>query len=132
MRRLRKSQKGHWSSSSSKEGIRQIKSKLTNDIFKQEMLHTYKQKSVSRNNLVRGTRRVMQELTGQMQSGICDSPEIETLLLDLSAQMETVKGKKKYGCLPKRVKATVDEIVDQMENLPIVNECYQNVVAAPM
>ncbi len=80
---------------------------------------------MSRDDLVREARRVMRELTEQMQSGICDSPEIETLLLELSAQLETVKGKKKYGYLPKRVKATVDEIVDQIESLPIVNECYQ-------
>ena len=32
----------------SQDGIRQIKSKLTNDIFHQEMLHTYEQKSFSR------------------------------------------------------------------------------------
>ena len=33
--------------------------------------------------------------------------------------------KKKYGYLPKRVKKTVDEIVDQMERLPVIDECYQ-------
>ena len=31
-----------------KEGIRQIKSRLMNQIFKQEMLHTHEQKSQSR------------------------------------------------------------------------------------
>ena len=40
----------------SQDGIRQIKSKLTNDIFKQEMLHTYEQKLSSRDELVRKTR----------------------------------------------------------------------------
>ena len=35
------------------EGIRNIKSKLTNQIFQQEMLHTYEQKSQSRDELVR-------------------------------------------------------------------------------
>ena len=35
----------------SKDGIRKIKSTLTNDIFKQEMLHTYEQKSSSRDEL---------------------------------------------------------------------------------
>ena len=46
----------------SKEGIRQIKSKLTNDIFRNEMLHLYEQKSDSRDELVREARRVMLEL----------------------------------------------------------------------
>ena len=42
-----------------KEGIRQIKSKLMNQIFKQEMLHTYEQKSQSRDELVREARRAI-------------------------------------------------------------------------
>ena len=36
-----------------REGIRKIKSNLTNQIFRQEMLHTYEQKSQSRDELVR-------------------------------------------------------------------------------
>ena len=35
-----------------RDGIRKIKSTLTNQIFKQEMLHTYEQKSQSRDELV--------------------------------------------------------------------------------
>ena len=46
-----------------REGIRQIKSTLTNQIFKQEMLHTYEQKSQSRDELVREARRAMVQLT---------------------------------------------------------------------
>ena len=46
-------------------------------------------------------------------------------MMTLVGQLETAKGKKKYGYLPKRVKRTVDEIVDQMERLPVINECYQ-------
>ena len=87
----------------SKEGIRQIKSRLTNDIFRDEMLHLYEQKSASRDELVRQARRAMQEL---------------------AVQLGTVKGKKTYGYLPKRLKGLVDEIVDQMERLPIVRQCY--------
>ena len=51
----------------SKEGIRQIKSKLTNDIFRNEMLHLYEQKSDSRNELVREVRREMLELVQTIQ-----------------------------------------------------------------
>ena len=42
----------------------------------------------------------------------------------LAQQLETVSGKKSYGYLPKPQKALVDKIVDQMERLPIVRECY--------
>lgn len=109
----------------SKDGIRKIKSVLTNDIFQQEMLHTYEQKSKSRDELVRESHRVMKELARQMKAGICDSPEMEPLIQTLVLQMDAVTGKKKYGYLQKKVKETVDRIVDEMEKLPMVDQCYQ-------
>ena len=109
----------------SQDGIRQIKSKLTNDIFQQEILHLYEQKTVSRDQLVREARQAMRELVQQMRTKICDHPEAERLMQELALQLETVKGKKSYGYLPKKQKALVDEIVDQMEQLPTVAECYE-------
>ena len=109
----------------SQDGIRQIKSKLTNDIFQQEMLPLYEQKTDSRDQLVREVRQAMRELVQQMRTRICDHPEAERLMQELALQLETVKGKKSYGYLPKKQKALVDEIVDQMEQLPTVAECYE-------
>lgn len=110
----------------SKEGIRQIKSKLTNGIFRNEMLHLYEQKSDSRDELVREVRRAMLELVQTMRDSMCDHPDAERLVLELAAQLGTVKGKKSYGYLPKRLKQLVDEIVDEMERLPVVNKCYDH------
>lgn len=109
----------------SKEGIRQIKSKLTNDIFKQEMLHLYERKSDSREELVRQSRRAMAELVRTMANGVAEHPQAERLMQELTVQLEAVKGKKSYGYLPKPLKKLVDEIVDQMERLPVVGACYQ-------
>ena len=108
----------------SKEGIRQIKSKLTNDIFRNEMLHLYEQKSDSRDELVGEARRAMLELVQTMRDSMCDHPDAERLVLELAAQLETVKGKKSYSYLPKRLKKLVDEIVDEMERLPSVSRFY--------
>ena len=108
-----------------KDGIRKIKSALTNDIFKREMLHTYEQKSSSRDELVRKAREEMKALAQEMQTSLGNHPEVESLMMTLAAQLETVTGKKKYGYLPKTVKKTVDEIVDRMEQLPMIDECYQ-------
>ena len=107
-----------------KEGIRQIKSRLMNQIFKQEMLHTYEQKSQSRDELVRETRRAIRRLTREMAQSICSAPEIGQKMEQLATQLETVKGKRSYGYLPKPVKKTVDEVVDKLEELPVVRECY--------
>ena len=79
----------------SKDGIRKIKSALTNDIFKRKMLHTYEQKSASRDELVRRTREEMKSLVQEMQTSIGSYPEVESLMATLAAQLETVKGKKK-------------------------------------
>ena len=107
-----------------RDGIRNIKSKLTNQIFKQEMLHTYEQKSQSRGELVREARRAIRKLTQEMAQSICTEPMIEQKMEQLAGQLETVKGKKSYGYLPKSVKKTVDEVVDKLEELPVVRECY--------
>ena len=109
----------------SKDGIRQIKSTLTNQIFRQELLHVYEQKSKSRDELVAEARKAMLELAKAMQEMTCDHPDAEQMIWELSNQLSTVPGKKTYGYLPKPMKKLVDEIVNQMVRLPIVNECYQ-------
>ena len=48
----------------------------------------------------------------------------ETLMQELATELGSVKGKKSIGYLPKRLKKKVDEIVDEMERLPVVAECY--------
>lgn len=108
-----------------RDGIRQMKSQLTNDIFQQELLHVYEQKSVSRDELVKEARKVMLELSQQMRDTICEHTQAEQMIWRLSQQLGEVKGKKSYGYLPRPMKRQVDEIVDQLEQIPIVNECYQ-------
>ena len=107
-----------------RDGIHKIKSTLTNQIFRQEMLHTYEQKSQSRDDLVREARHAIRKLTQEMARNICNYPEVEKLMQTLSAQLETVKGKKSYSYLPKSVKKTVDEVVDRLEEIPAVKACY--------
>ena len=109
----------------SKDGIRQIKSTLTNQIFRQELLHVYEQKSKSRDELVAEARKAMLELAKAMREMTCIHPEAERMIWDLSRQLGQVGGKKTYGYLPKPMKKLVDEIVDQMARLPTVDACYQ-------
>ena len=108
-----------------RDGIRSIRSQLTNEIFQQELLHVYEQKSVSRDELVKETRKVMLELSRQMRDTICEHTQAEQMIWKLSRQLGEVKGKKSYGYLPRPMKRQVDEIVDQLKQIPVVNECYQ-------
>ena len=109
----------------SKDGIQQIKSTLTNQIFRQELLHVYEQKSKSRDELVVEARKAMLELAKAMREMTCIHPEAEQMIWKLSRQLGQVGGKKTYGYLPKPMKKLVDEIVDQMARLPTVDACYQ-------
>ena len=109
----------------SKDGIRQIKSTLTNQIFRQELLHVYEQKSKSRDELVAEARKAMLELAKAMREMTCIHPEAEQMIWNLSRQLGQVGGKKTYGYLPKPMKKLVDEIVDQMARLPTVDACCQ-------
>ena len=109
----------------SKDGIRQIKSTLTNQIFRQELLHVYEQKSKSRDELVSEARKAMLELAKWMQEMTCIHQEAEQMIWNLSRQLGQVGGRKTYGYLPKPLKKLVDEIVDQMARLPTVDACYQ-------
>ena len=107
-----------------RDGIRQIRSQLANDVFKHEMLQLYEQKSVSRDALVREARRALMDVAREIRRGIADAPELEDQMQELAMTMSTLGGKHKYGYLAKSVKRQVDEIVDALENFPIVSECY--------
>ncbi len=108
-----------------RDGIRQIRSQLTNDVFKHEMLQLYEQKSASRDALVREARRALMELADRMQHTLANGPAIEDRMQALARTMNTIGGKHQYGYLKKPVKRQVDEIVNALEDFPIVRSCYE-------
>ena len=106
-----------------RDGIRQIKSTLANDIFRHEMVQVLEQKSASRDDLVQEARDTLSELVREMRRGVADHPGIEEKLVALSMELQTVDGKHQYGYLKKPIKKKVDAIVDELEELPMVSEC---------
>lgn len=107
-----------------KEGINVIRSKLTNDIFRDELYSLYQEKDISYKELVSATRQSMRELVAEMRETVCDSPAIGEKMLALSQSLETAKGKKVYGYLKKSTKTQVDDIVDELAQIPAVADCY--------
>ena len=107
------------------KGIEKMRSKLNNDIFRDEMLSLYQQKDIAYQEVVAASRETMGKLIRQMKSSICDSPDIAQKMAVLAEMLETAKGKKVYGYLKKPVKAQVDTIVDELAQLPAVAECYE-------
>ena len=106
-------------------GIETMRSKLTNDIFQDELLHLYKQKDLSYQEVHDAAQEAIRDLIGKMESGICDCPAIEDELVALAETLQNTKGKKVYGYLKKSIKAQVDAIVDELAQLPAAAECYE-------
>ena len=106
------------------EGINTIRSRLTNDIFQDELYSLYQEKDISYKELVATARRSMRELTRKMRTDLCDNPIIGEKMQALSQSLESAKGKKVYGYLKKSTKADVDDIVDEIAKIPTVAECY--------
>lgn len=107
------------------QGIETMRSKLTNDIFQDELLHLYKQKNLSYQEVRDAAREAMSQLIREMESSICDCPAIEEKLVTLAETLKDTNGKKVYGYLKKPVKTQVDAIVDELAQLPMVAESYE-------
>lgn len=109
----------------SEKGIEKMRSKLTNEIFQDELLHLYQQKDLSYKEVAAAARETMGELIREMETSLCTSPVIEQKMVALADALKDVKGKKVYGYLKKPIKKLVDEIVDELAALPQVAECYE-------
>ena len=101
-----------------------MRSKLSNEIFHDEMLSLYQQKDLSYQQVRDTAIEAMGRLIRRMETGLCHSPTIAEQMETLAGMLECHKGKKVYGYLKKPVKAQVDAIVDELARLPEVAECY--------
>ena len=97
-----------------REGIAAMRSKLTNTIFRDEMLQIYERKDVAYKELIEAAQDTMRELIQKMEHQLCDNPVIEKQMRQLVQALETTTGKKQYGYLKKPLKALVDTIVDEL------------------
>jgi len=107
------------------KGIETMRSKLTNEIFQDELLHLYQQKDLSYKQVDAAARETMGEIIREMESSLCISPVIEQKMAALADALQDAKGKNIYGYLKKSMKKLVDEIVDELATLPQVAKCYK-------
>ena len=85
-----------------------MRSKLSNEIFHDEMLSLYQQQDLSYQQVRDTAIEAMGRLIRRMETGLCHSPVIETQMETLAGMLENYKGKKVYGYLRKPVKAQAD------------------------
>ena len=108
------------------KGIEKMRSQLSNEIYRDELLSLYQEKDLSYQQVRDAAMEAMGRLIREMKSGLCDSPIITGQMETLAEMLSEVKGKKVYGYLKKPVKARVDAIVDELARLPEVAECYDH------
>lgn len=108
-----------------KQGIRKMKSALANEIFRQELIPLYGEKTQRRAELKEQAAEAMGELIRQMKGGVLVSERMEQLLTHLAKRLQTVSGKKQYGYLKADLKNVVDEIVDELAKDSRIAEAYR-------
>ena len=95
-------------------GIEQIKSSLAREIFREDMLSIFREQTDYRDELRGSARELIENLVCQIQSGGCDNPKLNEMLLRLAEELSHTEGKKVYAFLPPELKNLVDEIVDEL------------------
>ena len=108
-----------------KAGIAAMRSALTNTIFRDEMHNLYVKKDLAYEDLVNQSRSAMTEFISRMETSALESDSLAEKMVELANALGSVKGKKQYGYLPKRVKELVDAITDELALQPDVAACYQ-------
>lgn len=108
-----------------KQGIKKMKSSLANEVFRQELIPLYGEKTQRRDDLKEQAAESMRELIRQMKNGVLQSDHMEQLITHLAERLQTVSGKKQYGYLKPDLKNIVDEIVDELAKDSRVAEAYR-------
>ena len=92
-----------------KEGIDKIRSVFANDIFQDELKSIYQQQIETRNELKSESEEQMKDILSEI--GMSEiNEQLVGMIMQLRSQLQTAKGKKVYGYLPKNIKQTVDSI----------------------
>ena len=107
-----------------KQGIKQIKSALVRQVYKDDLLNVYQKQTSHRDRLQENALEVMESLIQKMQSCEISNPKFELLITELTERLQNYSGKKVYGYLPPAAKRIVDAIVDELASDERVAEAY--------
>ena len=107
-----------------KQGIEKIRSVFANDIFQDDLKSIYQQQTLTRDELKALSEDQMKEILSQIGTDAVDEDLVKAIE-KLHGQLQTAKGKKVYGYLPKDVKQTVDEIFTMLADDEHIKQLYE-------
>lgn len=109
-----------------KDGIKNMKSVLANEIFKQELIPLYAEKTQQRDALKKESAKTLRECILQMQGGTFVNDKIADLMTHLADRQQYTTGKKQYGYLKADLKNVVDEIIDELARDERIADAYHS------
>ncbi|WP_195277030.1 MobP3 family relaxase [Anaerotruncus rubiinfantis] len=107
-----------------KAGITEIRSQLAGEIFQQDLVSVYQEQTRRREELGAAAREALEGLIEQLQTGVVENDQVGQQLGRLSEKLSHTTGKKQYGYLKAPLKKLVDEIVDELAQIPQVEKAY--------
>jgi TPR repeat protein len=107
-----------------KKGIEKMKSGFVKNIFGQELKEIYIEQSKRRDELKEDSREMLIKLISQMKNDTLQNSKIEELFIGFAERLKFSKGKKQYGYLQPKLKAMVDEIVDELAEDERISKAY--------
>ncbi len=108
----------------STKGIETIKSNLSQEIFRQDLLQIYQKQSDLRDELRQESRDRIAEIVDEINHGSFDDPQMQMMLVQLADRLAKAKGKKQYGYLNASTKKLVDAIVAELAGDSRIQELY--------
>lgn len=106
------------------KGIENIKSSLSNVIFRQDLISIYQKQTEHRDTLRAEARDIVEDLVSKINSEIYTSASLQQKLLQLAEKLSKTGGKKVYGYLKADVKALVDSIVEELASDDRIKKLY--------
>lgn len=108
-----------------KVGIRNIKSCLAKEIFKDDLLQIYKKQTEYRDELKAESKEIAEKIIQSLRHSSVKNETILRLLFELRDKLKTVKGKKVYGYLKPELKVLVNRTIDELEKDKRIKALYQ-------
>ena len=102
------------------KGIESMRSVFARDLFRNEQYKLYRLETQQRDLLKQKVNKILDNMDVSREA----PPELVGLFQTLVKQLESYRGKRVYGYLPKPMKETVNKIVDELAKEPTVSKMY--------
>ena len=101
-----------------------LKESFAHEIFKHDLLTTYQEQTAQRNLLKKETMDLVRSIIRSINTGTYENVHLESMLRELSAQLQQAKGKEVYGYLPQPARNLVNNIVDELAKDDRLSQLY--------